>query len=91
MALASSCEAAITHRCICRCGGALHGAKRYGTLSDNQEFPDRTFFENLPESDPHHLPNRDEILARRKHKTAKIVGNQLALFPALLLSEGAAD
>jgi hypothetical protein len=41
---AGRCEHAKTERCRCRCGGALHGAKR-GL--------DAAFFAALPADDPH--------------------------------------
>lgn len=43
---ASECETATTTRCQCRCGGALHGARRTGWSAAN-------FFKALPDSDPH--------------------------------------
>lgn len=44
---ARNCEEARKPVCRCRCGGALHGAKRGG------EKPGRTWYEQLPEDDPH--------------------------------------
>lgn len=46
---ARNCEEARTPRCRCRCGGRLHGVKRGGNN------PERTFYEDLPDDDPHHL------------------------------------
>lgn len=64
---AQACENAITPRCRCRCGGALHGARR-GVASgyDAGELPPRDWFAELPESDPHKLTSAEEIAARRK-------------------------
>jgi hypothetical protein len=44
---AQNCEEALGPVCRCRCGGALHGAKRKGYEQG------REFYENLPEDDPH--------------------------------------
>lgn len=56
---AQACENALHPRCRCRCGGALHGARRAG-----REIPNRAWFESLPPDDPHHLepddPEEDE-------------------------------
>jgi hypothetical protein len=46
---ARNCEEARLPRCRCRCGGALHGAKRGG---DN---PPREWYESLPPDDPHKI------------------------------------
>ena len=48
---AQNCENAREPVCKCRCGGALHGAKRGG------DTPTATFFETLPEDDPHYRPD----------------------------------
>jgi hypothetical protein len=53
---ADRCEQAREPVCKCRCGGALHGAKR----GDG-----RAFFESLPADDPHYLPNAD-VRAKQK-------------------------
>jgi len=45
---AANCEQAIEPVCCCRCGGALHGAKRPGLALD----PAGYF--TLPDDDPHH-------------------------------------
>lgn len=45
---AVQCEQALEERCRCRCGGALHGAKRAGLRYD----PEPYYL--LPDSDPHH-------------------------------------
>lgn len=44
MSAAKRCETAKHKECRCRCGGLLHGSRR-GEES--------TFFEGLPEDDPH--------------------------------------
>lgn len=56
---AMNCEQAITPVCKCRCGGALHGAKR-GGLSQSGEPINYGFFEALPADDPHHLMTDQE-------------------------------
>lgn len=47
---ALACETAREPRCRCRCGGALHGAKRNG----REESPE--WFAGLPPEDPHSVP-----------------------------------
>ena len=47
------CEQATTSRCRCRCQGRLHGAGR-------SSLPE--FFEQLPESDPHRVPEKSRQL-----------------------------
>lgn len=56
---ADRCEGAKHPRCRCRCGGALHGAKRGQGPS---------FFESLPAEDPHHVPSEEEKKASRASK-----------------------
>jgi len=46
---ALTCEGADTLRCRCRCGGTYHGVKR-SAMGE--------YFEQLPENDPHHTPER---------------------------------
>lgn len=46
---ARNCEEARLPRCRCRCGGALHGARRGGAGAS------REFYESLPEGDPHQI------------------------------------
>lgn len=64
---AQNCENAKEPVCKCRCGGALHGAKRGG------ETPGLDFFEGLPSDDPHRLLSQDEkrerINATNREKT----------------------
>ncbi len=52
---AQNCENALHPTCKCRCGGALHGAKRGG---DNP--PTREFFMGLDEGDPHYVKPKKE-------------------------------
>lgn len=54
---ARRCEEAIGKRCRCRCGGALHGARRGGDKTP------RTWFEALPEDDPHHIRPKQKRLS----------------------------
>jgi hypothetical protein len=56
---AANCENAREPHCKCRCGGAGHGSKRAPEGKED----DRTWYEELPETDPHHLPSK----AERKH------------------------
>lgn len=56
---AANCENAREPQCKCRCGGRGHGAKRAPAGRED----DPHFYEELPETDPHHLPNAFE----RKH------------------------
>jgi len=51
--LARMCENAKASRCSCRCLGAYHGAAR-------ANLPE--YFEQLPESDPHHIQERSRQL-----------------------------
>jgi len=55
-AQAANCENAREPVCRCRCGGAGHGAKRAPVGRED----DRTFYEQLSDTDPHHLPSDDE-------------------------------
>lgn len=64
---AQACENALTPRCRCRCGGALHGAKRGvadGYAAD--ELPPEEFFEGLPEDDAHRITSETEREDRRR-------------------------
>lgn len=54
---AQSCENAVGERCRCRCGGALHGAKRF-KKTDSKD--NRSWYEQLPEEDPHSVPEKKE-------------------------------
>ncbi len=51
---ARRCERALTPRCKCRCGGALHGAGRVGPEAQRQAY------EQLPADDPHHVVSDEE-------------------------------
>jgi hypothetical protein len=57
---AQNCENAQGDRCRCRCNGAFHGAARMAQDTG------RKFFEQLPQEDPHHLPNEEEQRLRKK-------------------------
>lgn len=61
---ARNCEEARKEKCACRCAGKFHG--RFANLSEGEraEIP-RSYYENLPEDDPHWIPSA-EWLARRK-------------------------
>jgi hypothetical protein len=64
-AQAKECENALYPTCKCRCGGAMHGAARMGQKMGDSTSPkaspdDVRFFEQLPPTDPHHLPTRAE-------------------------------
>lgn len=48
-----TCEASESGRCRCRCNGREHGSKR-SALAE--------FFEQLPDADPHHIPERSRQL-----------------------------
>lgn len=59
---AQKCEDAHEPKCVCRCGGRLHGAKR----GDG-----RAFLGSLAEGDPHYTPTDEkkaELAAERKRK-----------------------
>lgn len=65
---ASRCENAKGKVCHCRCGGKLHGAMRH-LIEEGREVPG--YFEALPESDPHHVPDAEEQKRRRRMKNAE--------------------
>lgn len=69
--MANNCENAKNATCTCRCGGALHGAKRLTT--DTQGNTARVEFEQLPETDPHFVPSkkRAKELAKERLKERK--------------------
>lgn len=50
---AVTCEAAVGHRCKCRCHGSMHGKAR-SMLAE--------FFEQLPEEDGHRIPEKSRQL-----------------------------
>jgi hypothetical protein len=62
---ARRCEEACDKRCRCRCGGALHGAKRARKFAGTTP---REWFEQLPEDDPHKVRERRETPAQRKRR-----------------------
>lgn len=55
-AQAANCENAREPVCRCRCDGAGHGKKR----APVGRADDRSFYEQLEENDPHHLPSDAE-------------------------------
>lgn len=75
---ASRCETARCKGCKCRCGGLLHGVRRFLPdhlrESTSQEalidaaalMPEPEWFEALPEDDPHHVRSKEEKRARRR-------------------------
>lgn len=66
---AQACEEALNPRCRCRCGGALHGAKRKGFEEG------RAFYEDLPEDDPHHIkPDAEDEIEEECPKQLKLFG-----------------
>ena len=70
-AMADRCENAKEPACHCRCGGALHGAKRFQT--DALGNTPRVEFETLPETDPHFVPSKQRAkqLAKERAKQRK--------------------
>lgn len=69
---ARQCENALTKRCRCRCGGALHGANRNRKedvepeLSSADGTAAREFFEGLPGDDPHRIRTEEEKEERQR-------------------------
>lgn len=63
---AQSCENAAGKVCRCRCGGALHGRRGGGTNASGSI--DRTYFEGLPDDDPHRLPTAEEKTAQAEER-----------------------
>jgi hypothetical protein len=66
---AAKCEEASGRRCRCRCGGALHGARRT-PFSDpgadvDLDLDTIDYLRTLPEEDPHHITERPRKLALR--------------------------
>lgn len=68
---ANNCENAKESVCHCRCGGALHGARRLKVDAMGNTLPDE--FEKLPETDPHFVPSkkRRKELAKERKKERK--------------------
>ena len=58
---AAKCEEAKEPACHCRCGGALHGAKRNGGSSAGA-----AFFAALPDDDPHHIDSKEQRAAKKR-------------------------
>ncbi len=69
--MANRCENAKEPVCHCRCGGALHGARRLATNTVGDTVP--TEFEKLPEEDPHFVPSkkRAKELAKERKRERK--------------------
>ena len=65
---ASTCETAREPVCKCRCGGALHGARRGGELSGGAV--DTSFFEGLPEDDAHHVT--PEVVRKTRSREQRV-------------------
>lgn len=53
---AQNCETARESKCVCRCGGRLHGAARGG----REQLELRGFYERLADEDPHRIPSAKE-------------------------------
>jgi hypothetical protein len=66
---AQACENALNSRCRCRCGGALHGAKRGGA-----DVPGRAWFEDLPANDPHRVSDANDRRRQRKEYRERWLG-----------------
>lgn len=76
LAQARECETAEKPKCVCRCGGAAHGAARLALNMENTPSAreaDRLLFTKLPDDDPHHLlPEReDEALTKLRAQIRK--------------------
>lgn len=68
---AQTCETAREPKCVCRCGGALHGAAR--ASMDQLEL--RGFYEQLHDDDPHRIPSekeRKELNDLRSRRTSYV-------------------
>lgn len=76
---ANSCENAAHPKCRCRCGGLLHGGARASAGDDGA---DRSFFEVLPEDDPHHVPEKP---VKIKRHVMRIIGRGLLGLGLLIL------
>lgn len=59
MRQARNCEEAREPVCKCRCGGTLHGAKRGSGDS---------FFNGLPDNDPHFVPSKQYKADKKKRE-----------------------
>jgi len=64
---ARTCEEALGPVCRCRCGGAMHGSARGSQAEgcDPKDVP-RSFFEELPDDDPHHVSTVEETRERNR-------------------------
>lgn len=67
---AANCEEAKEPVCRCRCGGALHGAKRNGAVT-----ADLGWLSMLPDDDPHHVDTPEQKKAR-KHAARQALENK---------------
>lgn len=76
---ARRCEEAKGGRCRCRCGGAMHGASRAKLAGDTP----RTWFEALPEDDPHKVR---ELSAAEQARRAKADARQKTRRSQLVLA-----
>lgn len=86
--MANSCENAKNKTCNCRCGGALHGAKRLATTVTGDTLP--TEFEKLPEDDPHFVPSKKrakELAKERKREKKRIEREEKAAAWAKMRAE----
>lgn len=59
---AKNCEEAREPVCHCRCSGQFHGGKRGGANAP------MSYYNSLPEDDPHFAPSKEQLAARRKTK-----------------------
>lgn len=69
---ADRCEEAKEDKCVCRCGGMLHEAKRGSGAA---------FTNGLPEDDPHYVPSEErkaEIKAEAKRQHAEAMARRYA-------------
>lgn len=74
--MAQKCEQAQEPVCKCRCGGTGHGRKRNG-----EGTPDLSFFNGLPEDDPHYIPSAEkkrEMLNARKREETRLRQEKIA-------------
>jgi hypothetical protein len=70
---ADRCESANEPKCVCRCGGALHGANRG---------QGRAFLGALSETDPHYTPTEErkaEIKAEERRQHAEAMARRYAV------------
>lgn len=70
---ADKCEQAKEHVCKCRCGGALHGAKRGSGI---------TFFNRLPANDPHYIQSKEAKAAAKRQRREEAWKQRMAYLGA---------